>query len=171
MTYYSDNDIEDNMCSCGRYFSHQHGMCSFCIDHWIEDNFITIQIREAGMKHGSDLGYDYGIRHTIYNEARDDYWILDDVDYPQYAYMDRRSYEIGFKDGYTTAYNSVYRRHDPMLKELVSKMNNRLFQLWVRLRFSNHPLFDPEILKMIRSFQNQNYHEQPYILHSEEFCE
>jgi hypothetical protein len=146
------DDIEEDMCTCGRYFARENRMCGICIDHWIDDHFITTQIREAGMKNGLELGYECAIRHTIYNEARDDYWIFDDDDTPSYAYLDRLAYERSFKDGYTKGYNSVYKCHEPLFRELRLYLNRRHFRLWVFARFRNHALLDLEILRFIDQF-------------------
>jgi hypothetical protein len=149
-------DIEDDMCTCGRYYARDSRMCGVCIDNWINDYFITDQIRDAGFKNGAVLGYEYGIRHTLYNEARDDYWMFDDDDTPSYAYLDRLAYERSFKDGYSTAYNSVYKRHEPLFQELRVYLNRRHFWSWVFTHFQHHNLFDLEILRWIDQFVGQS---------------
>ncbi|NBP59287.1 hypothetical protein EBU71_22575, partial [bacterium] len=66
----TEDDLEDDLCTCGRYISMDHGMCSICTDNWIEEHFISEQIYEAGVVAGTELGLECGIRHTIYGEAR-----------------------------------------------------------------------------------------------------
>jgi hypothetical protein len=148
----SESDIEEQMCTCGRYYARQHGWCSICIDNWIDDNFISSQIYDAGYKFGSELGLDLGIRHTIYRQPRDDYWILDDVDIPQYAYIDRKSYERGFDTGYTTSYNSVYQLHQPVIDQLEYIQKKYSFRFWVFAFYRNHSYFDTELLNLIDEF-------------------
>jgi hypothetical protein len=148
----SDNEIEEDMCTCGRYYAYRHGWCNLCINNWIDDHFITNQIYDAGYKFGSDLGIEYGIRHTINREARDDFWILDDIDIPQYAYTDRRAYEKGFERGYTKAYNSVYQLHQPVIDQLNDIYKRYNFRFWVFKFYQNHPLFDTALLKLVDDF-------------------
>jgi hypothetical protein len=153
----TEDDIEEDMCTCGRYLSMTHGMCTICTDNWIEEHFISQQIEEGGYLAGTELGIETGIRHTIYKEARDDYWILDDFDIPRYAYIDRRSYERGFDRGFTKGYNSVYCLHQPVINHLqyIHKMAH--FKMWVFKRYENHPLLECQIVKMIEQFVPKEY--------------
>ena len=153
----TEDDIEDDMCTCGRYLSMNHGMCSICTDNWIEDHFISQQIYEGGYVAGTELGLECGIRHTIYREARDDYWILDDFDIPRYAYIDRKSYERGFDRGYTKAYNSVYQLHQPVIDQLQFIHNLEHCKLWILFYYGKHPLLDCQLLKFIDRFVPNEY--------------
>jgi len=148
----SDSDLEEDMCTCGRYYTYRHGWCSLCIDNWIDENFISGQIYDAGYKHGSDLGIECGIRHTINREARDDFWILDDIDIPQYAYSDRRGYENGFERGYTSAYNSVYELNQPVVNQLNDVYKKYCVRFWTFTFYRHHRLFDTALLKLIDDF-------------------
>lgn len=151
-----EENMEEQMCTCGRYYAQRHGWCGLCIDNWIDDNFITNEIYEAGYKFGQDLGWECGRRHTINCLGRDDIWVLDDIDIPQYAYIDRKAYERGFETGYTSAYNSVYRLHRPAIKQLEWICKSYFFRMWVFKKYGNrHPLFDIELLGLIEQLVPQ----------------
>lgn len=145
------SDIEEDMCTCGRYYSRGHYMCNVCTD-WMEDHFVSDQIREAGYKHGMDLGIDTGIRHTIYSECYDDYCFVDDLDIPKYAYIDRRSYERGYRHGYEYGYQFVYQIHRPVILHIQVFHKFQHFVGWVLTNYRTHLLFEHQLLNYIKSF-------------------
>jgi len=149
----SSDDEDSLQCYCRRgCILPESGMCGRCTYDWISDNSISQNLEEAGGKHGESVATDQAVSDTIYQRARDNYYLFDCDDAPDYANMDRESYSRGFEDGYYKVYNEVYYRHRPMLDELRQIHAQQWMKLRILARFELHPLLDLQLLGAIEKY-------------------
>jgi len=127
-------------------------LCSDCLRYTVSQEELTENIKQLAFQKGTELGIERGIRDTIYGYAKDEYYILPEIDIPDHVRFQKRLYTRTFEDAQQDAYEEVFQLHQPLIIELEQKFfREKIFHFLIS-KYQHSSIFEPRVFKYIDTF-------------------
>lgn len=127
-------------------------LCSDCFRYTVSQEELTENIKQFAFQNGTELGIERGIRDTIYGYAKDEYYILPEIDIPEHVRFQKRLYTRTFEDAQQDAYEKVFQLHQPVIQELEQKFFREKTFRFLISKYQHSSIFEPRIFKYIDTF-------------------